>query len=205
VILELVREFLNTQGSKIEGNIMSTITNVGSYTTDMTSGISSGQRHVHGGHKIDPTQFANNLFKLLDTNNTGSIDKTQLEGAFSQSASNANATDTNSKADALFDSLDTNGDGQLTQAEVASALQQKMSAASDQFATRMGMQGKGHHHRPDGDADDAASTATSASNTATSANNNLQRQLMEMMRMMGISGAGAAQTATASTMLSATA
>lgn len=183
---------------------MSTITNLGSYNMDMTSGISSGQRHVHGGHKPDPAQFANNLFKLLDTNNTGSIDKTQLEGAFAQSASNANATDTNSKADALFASLDTNGDGQLTQSEVASALQQKMSAASEQFATRMGMQGKGHHHK-DGDTDNAASTATSASNTATSATNNLQRQLMEMMRMMGISGAGAAQAATVNTTVSATA
>lgn len=182
---------------------MSTITNVGNYNMDMMSGIGPSQRHGHGSHKIDPTQFANNLFKLLDTNNTGSIDKTQLEGAFAQSASNTSTADTNSKADALFASLDTNGDGQLTQAEVTSALQQKMSAASDQFATRMGMQGKGHHRKPDGDADDTASTATAANNTATAANNNLQRQLMEMMRMMGVSGA--ARAASASATLNATA
>jgi Ca2+-binding EF-hand superfamily protein len=70
------------------------------------------------------SQIAQKLFKKIDTNNDGGIDKTELQAI----AGNGSTTDVSQ----LFSKMDTNSDGEINESENESALQklsEKMASA----------------------------------------------------------------------------
>jgi hypothetical protein len=80
---------------------------------------------------FDPTKLWENLFKKVDSNSDGGIDKTEFESAVSTMAKNQNlSTD---EADAMFKKLDADGDGKVSEKEMMAAL--KM--AGDQMRANM--------------------------------------------------------------------
>ncbi|MFA5216055.1 EF-hand domain-containing protein [Sulfuricurvum sp.] len=92
--------------------------------------------------------IAQQLMSALDTNNSGTIDKTEFSQA-AQALSN-NTADT-TKVDTAFSKADQNGDGQISSDEFLNALKQASAQTHKQ-----------HHHKP---AADTAATQTSPSAT----------------------------------------
>lgn len=92
--------------------------------------------------------IAQQLMSALDTNNNGTIDKTE----FSQAAQAlANNTADTTKVDTAFSTADQNGDGQISSDEFLNALKQASAQTHKQ-----------HHHKP---AADTAASQTSQSAT----------------------------------------
>lgn len=80
---------------------------------------------------FDPTKLWDNLFKKVDSNSDGGIDKTEFESAVSTMAKNQNVS--TDEADAMFKKLDTDGDGKVSEKEMMAALK----TAGDQMRASM--------------------------------------------------------------------
>ncbi len=85
---------------------------------------------------VNGDAFSAQLFSLLDTNQDGSISKSEFETAFGQ---NGNTT----QADAIFSQLDANGDGSVSAQALTNALDGQDQA---QGQGTQGTQGAHHHH-----------------------------------------------------------
>jgi len=80
---------------------------------------------------FDPATLFENLFKKVDSNSDGSIDKTEFESAVSSMASSQNVSTT--EADAMFKKLDTDSDSKVSEKEMMAALK----SAGDQMRANM--------------------------------------------------------------------
>lgn len=120
------------------------------------------------------------LMSALDTNKSGSIDKTEFSQA-AQALSNNSAN--SSKVDAAFTKVDQNGDGQISSDEFLSAMKQAATAQTQ----------KHHHHRS------AENTANSSapsnqSNDSVSSLSDMQKSLLT--KIMAAYGNSTATTGT---------
>lgn len=105
--------------------------------------------------------IAQQLMSALDTNNNGTIDKTE----FSQAAQAlSNNTVDSTKVDTAFSKSDQNGDGQISSDEFLNALKQASAQTQKQ------------HHKP------AADTANSTSQTSQSTPSDSALSLTQMQK-----------------------
>jgi hypothetical protein len=87
--------------------------------------------NISSASGFDPTKLWENLFKKVDSNSDGSIDKTEFESAVSTMAKNQNVS--TDEADAMFKKLDTDSDGKVSEKEMLAALK----TAGDQMRANM--------------------------------------------------------------------
>jgi len=106
---------------------MSSISGIGGgYSSMMMQGMGSMKRP-------DPKEMANDLFSKLDTSGQGYIEKTDLQGAFDQASSKANASGSSTGADDLFSQLDTDGDGKVTKQEFSDSVKKLVEELDQQL------------------------------------------------------------------------
>jgi Ca2+-binding EF-hand superfamily protein len=86
-----------------------------------------------GMKRPDPTEMANDLFSKLDTSGQGYIGKADLQNAFDQTASKADASGSSTSANDLFSQLDANGDGKVTKQEFTDSVKKLADQLDQQF------------------------------------------------------------------------
>lgn len=106
---------------------MSSISGIGGgYSSTMMQGMG-------GMKRPDPTEMANDLYSKLDTSGQGYIEKADLQGAFDQAASKADASGNSTSADDLFSQLDSDGDGKITKQEFSDSVKKLAEELDQQF------------------------------------------------------------------------
>jgi Ca2+-binding EF-hand superfamily protein len=136
----------------------------------------------------DFSAIAQQFMALLDTNKSGSIDKTEFsQAAQAVSKNSANST----QVDNAFTKIDGNSDGQISSDEMLSALKDAITAQAETQ--------KGHHHHqqatttpPDSVA--ALLTQSAASTQQSSPSNEMQKALFN--KIMAAYGNTATSTGT---------
>lgn len=128
--------------------------------------------------------IAQQMMSMLDTNKSGSIDKTEFSQAAQALAKSSGKSDT-SGVDAAFSKIDANNDGQISSDEFMNALKQ----ATDQ------MQKQHHHHRHQSDVTASNSLPQAESAQASSPMNEIQKNLFnKIMAAYGNSTAATGST-----------
>lgn len=137
------------------------------YSNKNVQSQSGASGYASTGSTDAPQSFdaiAQQLMSALDTNKSGSIDKTEFSQA-AQALSNNSAN--SSKVDAAFAKVDQNGDGQISSDEFLSAMKQAATAQTQ----------KHHHHRS---AENTANSSAQSnqSNASTSSLSDMQKNLL---------------------------
>ena len=96
---------------------------------------------MNGMQRPDPSKMADKLFSKLDTKGQGFIEKSDLQSAFDQVASNSSSGNTLS-VDDVFKALDGDGDGKVTKQEMFDSVKKLADQLDSQFQS-MRMSGKG--------------------------------------------------------------
>ena len=73
---------------------------------------------------IDMTALYQSLFQKIDSDNNGSISKSEFENSVSSIDRSGSSTSSTSTADAMFSKLDTDGNGTISETELMDALKQ---------------------------------------------------------------------------------
>lgn len=135
----------------------------------------SGSSSTAYQNRFDPAKMRDKLFAKVDTNGTGSIDKTELQGLADKVASVTGNASTNT--DDIFAKADSDGDGKLSKDEFTTALQSIMpqpSSSTVDFAQAHGgaggtpPDGPPPDGPPPGGASDSTTTSSASSTSGTS-------------------------------------
>jgi Ca2+-binding EF-hand superfamily protein len=135
-------------------------------TISSVSGSSDGWAQMR-------SQIQAKLFAKADANNSGGVDKTELNSLFNDIATQAGSTVSSAQTDKLFSSMDSNGDGSLSSNELAQGMQALMQPPSTMdFAQSRGAgdgkpEGGGAPPPPPPPAGAAAGASSSASSSTT--------------------------------------
>jgi hypothetical protein len=142
------------------------------YANKNVQAQSGASGYASQGASADFSAIAQQLMSTMDTNKSGSIDKTEFSQAAQALAKNANNS-SSSNVDAAFAKMDTNNDGQLSSDEMMAAMKQAS-------AQTQGKHHGGHHHHTASSTSTSDSTSQSSqTNTSTQAStmNDLQKSL----------------------------
>ena len=96
-----------------------------------------GIKAISGGTNYDPSTMAQSIIKKLDTNNNGSISKSE----FQNSLKNASATSSKDSV-SLFNKFDTNNNGSVSQSELETFLK-NLSATGNSASSQKNAPAKG--------------------------------------------------------------
>ena len=123
------------------------------------SGASSASSAWSGMSSARANSRADRMFSKVDTDGSGSVDKTELQDMLDNIAQKTGTS--LGSADDLMSKMDTDGDGSLSKDELASGMKSLMPAPSStvEFAHHGG---GGGCHMPPPDSDSSGSTSTTA-------------------------------------------
>jgi hypothetical protein len=85
--------------------------------TSSISSISTTQMQMVKPTAAEIKQHNQEMFKKMDTNGDGSVDKAEFTAFGKQMAEKMGGTGKSNKSDEMFSSMDTDGDGTISQAE----------------------------------------------------------------------------------------
>lgn len=129
---------------------------------------SGASGYASQGASADFSAMAQQLMSTIDTNKSGSIDKTEFSQAAQALAKNANSS-SSSNIGTAFAKMDTNDNGQINSDEMMAAMKQAMAQT----------QGKHHRHQADvsASASDSTSQSTQTNSSTQTSMNDLQKSL----------------------------
>ena len=96
---------------------------------------------VHGGHHgHGASKMAAEIISSADTDDDGSISKSELTAMLAKNSGSTDSTAVSAKVDEIFKQIDTDGDGEISKSELTSALktahdQMRSAPTSDQSTT----------------------------------------------------------------------
>ena len=133
------------------------------------------------GTASSPSQLAQNLFSLIDTNGDGSISKTELEQAVTKAGGTTQA------ADALYSELDPDNTGSVTEQQFAALLQPPSPSgdtAQDAVLALLGATSQNTSTASSTDPANSASASSAVSTTTSTSGNTAQDALSALLQSL---------------------